>query len=74
MSGNYDLVNIESNAEYTFLKGKVTQPMWIGLHDGLKEGEYIWSGGTRLTFGKNLNNSPWCPGEPNNGVITVSLQ
>jgi Lectin C-type domain len=35
----------------TFLTGDFAQrPLWIGLSDQRKEGRFVWSSGTRLTF------------------------
>lgn len=32
---------------------------WIGLHDSLKEGRYVWVDGSPIPY------SEWLPGEPN---------
>ncbi len=54
------LLDVGSAAEQGFLLGLVSQPQetWIGLSDGVTEGDFEWSSGAALTY------TFWEPGEP----------
>ncbi|XP_010901909.2 ladderlectin [Esox lucius] len=63
LGGN--LASVHSLSEYNFLwsvlkSGGAKSPVWIGAHDAVKEGVWLWSDGSRFTYQK------WNRGEPNN--------
>jgi len=59
-----NLVSISDAAEQSFVRGVVKvnkNSVWIGGHDRVKEGFWLWSDGTKMTY------TGWSGGEPNNG-------
>ncbi|XP_030044413.1 CD209 antigen-like protein C [Microcaecilia unicolor] len=56
-----DLVVVNNQTEQDYINRAIGQTRsWIGLHDTLKEGEWIWVDNSSLTF------TAWGAGEPNN--------
>ncbi|XP_069025568.1 CD209 antigen-like protein E isoform X2 [Embiotoca jacksoni] len=57
-----DLVVVDGGEEQEFINGllDVGQNAWMGLTDGLKEGEWTWVDGTPATT------TNWQTGQPNN--------
>nr|XP_033795721.1 low affinity immunoglobulin epsilon Fc receptor-like isoform X2 [Geotrypetes seraphini] len=60
MENEADLAIVNNQTEQDFINKRIqTTRSWIGLHDTLKEGEWIWVDNSSLTF------QAWSPGEPN---------
>ncbi|XP_051745573.1 galactose-specific lectin nattectin-like [Ctenopharyngodon idella] len=63
---NANLASVHFREEYVFLQNLViyetqhTTRAWIGGHDAVEEGKWLWSDGTRMNF------QIWSPGNPNN--------
>uniref|UniRef100_A0A3B3X957 C-type lectin domain-containing protein n=1 Tax=Poecilia mexicana TaxID=48701 RepID=A0A3B3X957_9TELE len=61
-----NLASIHSSGEHIFLKELVNskkgsyQRTWVGGHDAVKEGVWMWSDGSKFDYTK------WGSGEPNN--------
>ncbi|CAM4272557.1 unnamed protein product [Leuciscus chuanchicus] len=61
-----NLASVHSHEEYTFIQNLIrseTQDStraWIGGHDAVHEGVWLWSDGSEMNF------QIWSPGEPNN--------
>ncbi|KAL3064694.1 hypothetical protein OYC64_000852 [Pagothenia borchgrevinki] len=64
MGGN--LASIRSTREYNQIRKLVRKAsgrnlnVWVGGHDAVHEGVWLWSDGSKFTFGG------WARGEPNN--------
>ncbi|KAK2864769.1 hypothetical protein Q7C36_003923 [Tachysurus vachellii] len=55
-----DLVIINSREEQVYISKMFTGEAWIGLHDTVQEGKWMWVDGTEVTT------EFWWTGEPNN--------
>ncbi|XP_067235884.1 galactose-specific lectin nattectin-like isoform X1 [Chanodichthys erythropterus] len=61
-----NLASVHSHNEYVFIQSLVRQTTygstraWIGGHDAVEEGHWLWSDG------KNMNYQIWSPGNPSN--------
>ncbi|XP_017294289.1 galactose-specific lectin nattectin-like [Kryptolebias marmoratus] len=66
LDGN--LASIQSSDEYTFIRDLVFREAgshprtWVGGHDAVKDGVWMWSDGSKFVF------SSWGKGEPNNNA------
>ncbi|KAM9351452.1 galactose-specific lectin nattectin-like [Symphorus nematophorus] len=64
LGGN--LASIHSSEENTFVRELIHEearsypPAWIGGHDGVKDGHWMWTDGTKFNY------VTWAPTEPNN--------
>ncbi|XDV32058.1 hypothetical protein PO909_002955 [Leuciscus waleckii] len=59
LGGN--LASVHNKLENDFLLSLLTSSTrsWVGAHDGVQEGQWLWSDGTKFFY------TNWCPGEPN---------
>ncbi|XP_072020400.1 macrophage mannose receptor 1-like [Amphiura filiformis] len=60
---NANLVSIHGADEQSFLTNRASilgENLWIGLHDTMGEGNFVWTDGSPLDF------TSWNAGEPNN--------
>ncbi|XP_039509036.1 ladderlectin-like [Pimephales promelas] len=67
-----NLASVDSKPTNDFLMSLLPSPStlcWIGGHDGVQEGQWLWSDGTVFT---GYNN--WCSAEPNNAGIENCLE
>ncbi|KAF3696632.1 Galactose-specific lectin nattectin [Channa argus] len=61
-----NLASIHTKEQYTFIKDMIKRltgkdgPTWVGGHDAVKEGVWLWSDGSKFDF------KLWPAGEPNN--------
>ncbi|XP_077058634.1 galactose-specific lectin nattectin-like [Siphateles boraxobius] len=61
-----NLASVHSHEEYMFLQRLVrdttytTTGAWIGGHDAVNEGDWLWSDGSKMNY------QIWAHGEPNN--------
>ncbi|XP_048015914.1 ladderlectin-like [Megalobrama amblycephala] len=58
-----NLASVRNKMEKNFLLSLLPTPStysWVGAHDGVQEGQWLWSDGTSFLY------TNWCPGEPNN--------
>ncbi|KAI2650145.1 Galactose-specific lectin nattectin [Labeo rohita] len=61
-----NLASVHSHEEYIFLQNLIryetqaTTRTWIGGHDAVSEGAWLWSDGTKMDF------QIWSPGNPSN--------
>jgi hypothetical protein len=66
----FTLASVRNSEEQAALAGVLAPgTYWIGLTDrseqGISvEGTFVWQDGTPLFFGRALQESPWCPGQP----------
>ncbi|XP_048015681.1 galactose-specific lectin nattectin-like [Megalobrama amblycephala] len=57
-----NLASVHNKLEYNFLLSLLppsATKTWVGGHDGVQNGQWLWSDGTMFDY---IN---WCPGEPN---------
>ncbi|XP_067307774.1 galactose-specific lectin nattectin-like [Pseudorasbora parva] len=61
LGGN--LASVQHKLENDFLLSLLPSSTrsWLGAHDGVKEGQWLWSDGTAFLY------SNWCSGEPSGG-------
>ncbi|GAA6085377.1 hepatic lectin-like isoform X2, partial [Tachysurus ichikawai] len=59
ISKGADLVIINSQEEQEYISKMVTGEAWIGLHDTVQEGKWMWVDGTEVTT------KFWQKGQPN---------
>ncbi|XP_056109143.1 ladderlectin-like [Rhinichthys klamathensis goyatoka] len=58
-----NLASVRNKLEHDFLMSLLPSPStrsWIGGHDAVHDGHWLWSDGTVFLY------SHWCSGEPNN--------
>ncbi|KAK7156661.1 hypothetical protein R3I94_006641 [Phoxinus phoxinus] len=58
-----NLASVHNKLENDFLLSRLPSSStrsWVGAHDGVQEGEWLWSDGTKFFY------TNWCPGEPSN--------
>ena len=56
-----DLVSIANQEEYTYVQNLYSSgTIWLGFNDLVREGHFVWSDGSSVTFTK------WYANEPNN--------
>ncbi|XP_059356181.1 ladderlectin-like [Carassius carassius] len=58
-----NLASVHSKPENDFLLSLIPSSStrcWLGAHDGVQEGQWLWSDGTPYVY------TSWCPNEPNN--------
>ncbi|XP_039536285.1 ladderlectin-like [Pimephales promelas] len=66
MDYDANLASVHSNDEYMLIQNLVryetggSTRAWIGGHDAVQEGFWLWSDGTKMNF------QTWSPGEPDN--------
>uniref|UniRef100_A0A3B5KZ80 C-type lectin domain-containing protein n=1 Tax=Xiphophorus couchianus TaxID=32473 RepID=A0A3B5KZ80_9TELE len=66
ISNHGNLATLQNRHQYAFLRRVIFKSAgshkrtWVGGHDGVKEGTWLWSRGEKFDF------TPWGPGEPNN--------
>ncbi|XP_043104309.1 ladderlectin-like [Puntigrus tetrazona] len=62
LSLDANLASVHNKLENDFLLSLVpsSSRCWIGGHDGVQEGQWVWSDGTPYEY------TSWCPTEPNN--------
>ena len=63
LEGNYDLAVVNNLELFEFLKNYNSH--WIGLYSPGAKREFRWVDGSRLEFGKPVNQKPWGDNEPN---------
>ncbi|XDV11353.1 hypothetical protein PO909_000316 [Leuciscus waleckii] len=73
-----NLASVHSHDEYTFIQNLIryatqaTTLAWIGGHDAVHEGVWLWSDGSEMNF------QIWSPGNPNNdnhgGILEHCLE
>ncbi|XP_016313609.1 ladderlectin-like [Sinocyclocheilus anshuiensis] len=57
-----NLASVHDELENRFLRSLLpsTTRCWLGVHDGVQEGQWLWSDGTPYDY------TNWCSNEPNN--------
>ncbi|KAK9962411.1 hypothetical protein ABG768_007780 [Culter alburnus] len=58
-----NLASVHNKLENNFLLSLLPTPStrsWVGAHDGVQDGQWLWSDGTVFGY------TNWCSGEPNN--------
>ncbi|XP_051997795.1 ladderlectin-like [Xyrauchen texanus] len=65
-SRDSNLAPVRSQVENEFLLSlvPVSARCWIGGHDGVKDGQWLWSDGTTFDY------TNWCSNEPSGGTAT----
>uniref|UniRef100_A0A8C1M0H3 C-type lectin domain-containing protein n=1 Tax=Cyprinus carpio TaxID=7962 RepID=A0A8C1M0H3_CYPCA len=61
-----NLASVHNKLENDFLQSLLpssTTHIWVGVHDGEQEGQWLWSDGTSYDY------TNWCAGEPNNAGV-----
>uniref|UniRef100_A0A8C2B7Y9 C-type lectin domain-containing protein n=1 Tax=Cyprinus carpio TaxID=7962 RepID=A0A8C2B7Y9_CYPCA len=63
LSLDANLASVHSKPEHDFLLSLLPSSStrcWLGVHDGIQEGQWLWSDGTPYDY------TSWCSNEPNN--------
>ncbi|KTF88117.1 hypothetical protein cypCar_00026293 [Cyprinus carpio] len=61
-----NLASVHNKLENDFLMSLLPSSsthIWVGVHDGEQEGQWLWSDGTSYDY------TNWCAGEPNNAGV-----
>ncbi|XP_067222098.1 galactose-specific lectin nattectin-like [Chanodichthys erythropterus] len=66
-----NLASVRNKMEKNFLLSLLPSSdtrSWVGAHDAVQEGQWLWSDGTAFLY------TNWCPGEPNNSQTENCLE